>query len=120
MSNNTKHQELFPLNKNDKSIIWRKINCEPSLISEVEFEGEKILKIDTTALEILSKEAFHDISHYLRSSHLQQLQNILNDSESSSNDRFVALDLLRNSQIAAEGILPMCQDTGTAIVIAKK
>ena len=120
MSKNTEHQELFPLNKNDNSIFWRKINCEPSLISEAEFEGEKILKIDTTALEILSREAFHDISHFLRSSHLQQLQNILNDSDSSSNDRFVALDLLRNSQIAAEGILPMCQDTGTAIVIAKK
>jgi fumarate hydratase class I len=78
------------------------------------------LHVDRSALTDLAKEAFHDISHFLRTEHLSQLQSILNDSEASSNDRFVALDLLRNSQIAAEGVLPMCQDTGTAIVLGKK
>ena len=120
MAANVTHQELFPLSNNNDSIQWRKIDCDENLISSSQFEGERILKVDTKALEILSKEAFHDISHFLRSSHLQQLQAILEDSESSANDRFVALDLLRNSQIAAEGVLPMCQDTGTAIVIGKK
>ena len=89
-------------------------------MTTVEFEGEKILKIDPSALEMLATEAFHDISHFLRSGHLEQLRGILEDPEASANDRFVALDLLRNSQIAAEGILPMCQDTGTAIVMGKK
>ena len=120
MSSNVMHQELFPISNSIDSIQWRKIDCEENLISSSGFDGEDILKVDTKALEILSKEAFHDISHFLRSSHLQQLKAILEDSESSANDRFVALDLLRNSQIAAEGILPMCQDTGTAIVIGKK
>ncbi|MBT7651471.1 MAG: fumarate hydratase [Opitutae bacterium] len=120
MAANVTHQELFPISNNNHSIQWRKIDCDENLISSCQFEGECILKVDTKALEILSKEAFHDISHFLRSSHLQQLQAILEDSDSSANDRFVALDLLRNAQIAAEGVLPMCQDTGTAIVIGKK
>jgi fumarate hydratase, class I len=114
------HQDPFPLNEHNDIINWRKIDTPGSFISEAKFEGECIVKIHTDAIEILAKEAFHDISHFLRSDHLSQLKGILNDPESSGNDRFVALDLLRNSQIAAEGILPMCQDTGTAIVIAKK
>ena len=120
MKSSTKHTEIFQIDNQDESIQWRKINTDQSFISEASFEGESILKVDTRALEILAKEAFHDISHFLRASHLQQLESILKDPESSSNDRFVALDLLRNAQIAAEGILPMCQDTGTAIVLAKK
>ena len=120
MKSSTKHTEIFQIDNQDESIQWRKINSDQSFISEASFEGESILKVDTRALEILAKEAFHDISHFLRASHLQQLESILKDPESSSNDRFVALDLLRNAQIAAEGILPMCQDTGTAIVLAKK
>ena len=114
------HQDPFPLNEHNDIIKWRKIDTPGSFISETKFEGESIVKIHTDAIEILAKEAFHDISHFLRSDHLSQLKGILTDPESSGNDRFVALDLLRNSQIAAEGILPMCQDTGTAIVIAKK
>ena len=114
-----KHQEIFPLAK-DKSIEWKKLEGSENWITESSFEGEKVLKIDCHALRELAKNAFHDISHFLRSSHLKQLKTILDDKEASSNDRFVALDLLRNSQIAAEGILPMCQDTGTAIVLAKK
>jgi fumarate hydratase class I len=68
----------------------------------------------------LTSTAIHDISHYLRSEHLQQLANILSDPEASPDDRYVALDLLKNANISAGGILPMCQDTGTAIVMGKK
>ncbi len=101
-------------------IKWRKLDYLQSAVSTAEYSGETLLHVDRSALTDLAKEAFHDISHFLRSEHLKQLQSILNDSEASSNDRFVALDLLRNSQIAAEGVLPMCQDTGTAIVLGKK
>ena len=90
------------------------------MVTESEIEGEPVIKVDVDALGELASEAFHQISHYLRTDHLRQLRSILDDKEASANDRFVALDLLRNSQIAAEGILPMCQDTGTAIVLAKK
>ena len=92
-------------------IKWRKLDYLQSAVSISEYSGETLLHVDRSALTDLAKEAFHDISHFLRSEHLKQLQSILNDSEASSNDRFVALDLLRNSQIAAEGVLPMCQDT---------
>ena len=119
-TSSSSHQDPFPLNGQNQSINWRKIDVPEDFISETKFEGEDIVKINTGAIEILAKEAFHDISHFLRSDHLSQLKGILDDPESSANDRFVALDLLRNSQIAAEGVLPMCQDTGTAIVIAKK
>ena len=116
MSENT-HQNPFPVSSHG-DVTWRKLTDEH--VSTTEFEGEKVLKIEPAALELLSREAFHDISHFLRSGHLEQLRGILEDPEASANDRFVALDLLRNSQIAAEGVLPMCQDTGTAIVMGKK
>ena len=103
-----------------QNVVWRKIDGLDSCLEQATFCDEMILKIKPEALERLAQEAFHDISHFLRPGHLEQLREILNDSESSANDRFVALDLLRNSQIAAEGILPMCQDTGTAIILAKK
>ena len=115
--NDNVHQQPFPVSGGDEP-RWRKLTEE--FVSTAEFEGEKILKIQPEALELLAKEAFHDISHFLRPDHLEQLRGILADPEASANDRFVALDLLRNSQIAAEGILPMCQDTGTAIVMGKK
>ena len=113
-------QDIYPVGKTDHNLNWRRLNYSESFLSESIFEGEKILKVNVEALQILAKEAFHDISHYLRTSHLAQLKGILADNEASANDKFVALDLLRNSQISAEGILPMCQDTGTAIVIGKK
>lgn len=116
MSENT-HQNPFPVSSHG-DVTWRKLTDEH--VSMTEFEGEKVLKVEPAALELLSREAFHDISHFLRSGHLEQLRGILDDPEASANDRFVALDLLRNSQIAAEGVLPMCQDTGTAIVMGKK
>ena len=103
-----------------QNVDWRKIDGLDSCLEQATFCDEMILKIKPEALERLAQEAFHDISHFLRPGHLEQLRKILDDSEASPNDRFVALDLLRNSQIAAEGILPMCQDTGTAIILAKK
>ena len=87
----------------------------------VEKIGDKqFLHVTAEALTLLTETAMHDISHYLRSEHLQQLSKILSDPEASANDRFVALDLLKNANIAAGGILPMCQDTGTALIMGKK
>ena len=80
----------------------------------------EFLEVAPEALTQLTEVAMHDISHYLRTEHLQQLAKILKDPESSANDRFVALDLLKNANIAAGGILPMCQDTGTALIMGKK
>ena len=89
-------------------------------ISTFTADGREFLKVSADAISKLTEAAIHDISHYLRGEHLQQLADILKDPESSPNDRFVALDLLKNANIAAGGILPMCQDTGTAIVMGKK
>jgi len=84
------------------------------------FEGREILKVAPEALAFLTRQAFHDTSFLLRPAHLRQVAAILEDPEASSNDRYVALTLLKNAEIAAEGILPMCQDTGTAAIIGKK
>lgn len=89
-------------------------------VSTAEFEGQEILKIDPTALTVIAKAAMDDVTHLLRSSHLQQLSKILNDPEASDNDRFVALELLKNANIAAGRVLPGCQDTGTAIALGYK
>ena len=89
-------------------------------VSTFTAQGMEFLQVSPEAITTLTSEAIHDISHYLRSAHLQQLKNILDDAEASANDRFVALDLLKNANIAAGGVLPMCQDTGTAIVMGKK
>ncbi|MEQ9491875.1 MAG: fumarate hydratase [Alphaproteobacteria bacterium] len=108
--------ELFPLGED--TTTYRKLSGD--FVSTVTFDGSEILKIDTEALRLLSEEAFHDINHLLRPGHLEQLRKILDDPEASPNDRFVAFDLLKNANIAAGGVLPMCQDTGTAIVMGKK
>jgi fumarate hydratase class I len=89
-------------------------------VSTIEADGQTFLKIDPEAIRQLTAEAMHDIAHYLRPAHLAQLRKIIDDPESSGNDRFVALDLLKNVNISAGGVLPMCQDTGTAIVMGKK
>jgi fumarate hydratase class I len=89
-------------------------------ISEFEAGGRTFLQVEPEALRLLTETAIHDISHLLRPAHLAQLRKILDDPESSPNDRFVALDLLKNANIAAAGVLPMCQDTGTAIVMGKR
>jgi fumarate hydratase class I len=84
------------------------------------FRGQDVLTVETEALWLLSEAAFGDINHLLRPGHLQQLASILDDPEATDNDRFVAYDLLKNANIAAGGVLPMCQDTGTAIIMGKK
>ncbi|MFB9313619.1 fumarate hydratase [Nocardioides plantarum] len=89
-------------------------------VSTVEAGGRTFLQVAPEALRRLTAEAMHDISHYLRPAHLAQLRKIIDDPEASGNDRFVALDLLKNVNISAGGVLPMCQDTGTAIVMGKK
>ena len=110
------YSDIFPLGDDDTP--YRKISGD--YVSLADFDGEKVLKVDPQALTELTREAFHDISHLLRPGHLKQLRAILDDPEASDNDRYVALDLLKNANIAAGGILPMCQDTGTAIVMGKK
>ncbi|MFW0791111.1 fumarate hydratase [Gordonia sp. CPCC 205333] len=89
-------------------------------VSSFEVDGQKFLRVSPEAITQLTAAAMHDISHYLRPAHLKQLRKIIDDPEASGNDRFVALDLLKNVNISAGGVLPMCQDTGTAIVMGKK
>ena len=116
MSPNFSYSELLPLGKDETK--YRLVSKEG--VSVVQLGDQEFLHIAPEALEKLTAEAIHDISHYLRSDHLQQLANIITDPEASPNDRFVAIDLLKNANISAGGILPMCQDTGTALVMAKK
>jgi fumarate hydratase class I len=89
-------------------------------VSTIEAAGRSFLQVAPEALTLLTRTAFRDIAHWLRPAHLQQLRNILDDPDASANDKFVALDLLKNANIAAGGVLPMCQDTGTAIVMGKR
>jgi fumarate hydratase class I len=89
-------------------------------VSTFEAGGKTFLQVEPEALTLLTREAMRDIAHLLRPGHLQQLSNILKDPEATSNDRFVALELLKNANIAAGRVLPSCQDTGTAIVMGKK
>jgi fumarate hydratase, class I len=110
------YHELLPLGKD--TTPYRLITTEG--VSTFEADGKTFLKVDPEAIRKLTAEAMHDIAHLLRPGHLQQLRNILDDPDASANDRFVALDLLKNAAIAAGGILPGCQDTGTAIVKGKK
>ncbi len=110
------YQEMFPLA--DDPAEYRLLTEEHIL--QISVEGTRLLRVAPEGLTRLAEEAFHDVSHFLRASHLQQLAAIIDDPESSANDRTVALELLKNAVIAAEGVFPMCQDTGTAIVIGKK
>ena len=110
------YRDLLPIGPD--STEYRLLSTEG--VSTFTANGMEFLQVDAFAIEQLTAEAIHDINHYLRPAHLQQLSNILTDSESSPNDRFVALDLLKNANIAAGGVLPMCQDTGTALVVGKK
>jgi fumarate hydratase class I len=89
-------------------------------ISLTRFEDRDMLKVEPEVLTYLAQQAFHDCAFYLRTDHLRQVAGILEDPEASANDRYVALTMLKNAEISAEGILPMCQDTGTAIVVGKK
>jgi len=110
------YQEPFPLEKDDTK--YRLITKD--YVSVTEFEGRKILKIDPKGLELLAETAMTDVSFLLRPAHLEKLAKILDDPEATDNDKFVAYTLLRNAEVAAEGKLPSCQDTGTAIVMGKK
>ena len=108
--------EMFPLEAD--ATPFKKLSGDHVSLSE--FEGEEILKVEPEGLRLLCEQAFMDINHLLRPGHLKQLASILDDPEATENDRFVAYDLLKNANIAAGGVLPMCQDTGTAIVMGKK
>jgi fumarate hydratase, class I len=111
-----KHTPLFPLGAD--TTPYKKITAEGVRVEKV--LGKDMLVVSREALRALSEAAFGEINHYLRPGHLKQLRSILDDKEASSNDKFVALDFLKNANIAAGGVLPMCQDTGTAIIMGKK
>jgi fumarate hydratase class I len=110
------YQDPYPI-KQDKT-HYRKVSSD--YVKVEDYGNRTVLHVHPKALEILAQEAMSDVSFYLRSSHLQMLNNILQDPEATDNDRFVAYNLLQNAVVAAEGQLPSCQDTGTAIVFAKK
>lgn len=110
------YQPMFETMEDTTS--YRKLTDD--FVSVKPFEDQTILVVESQGLELLAKEALDDVSHLLRSAHLQKLSNILKDPEASSNDKYVALELLKNATIAAEREFPSCQDTGTAIVMAKK
>ncbi|TNY35436.1 fumarate hydratase [Thermomonospora catenispora] len=110
------YTDLLPLGPDETE--YRLLTADG--VSVLEAGGRTFLQVEPEALRLLSETAFRDISHLLRPSHLAQLRKILDDPEASPNDRFVALDLLKNACIAAGGVLPMCQDTGTAIVMGKR
>ena len=110
------YQKPFPLQKDTTN--YRLLTKD--YVSTVEADGRKILKVAPEGLELLAREAFTDVSFYLRPAHLEKVRAILDDPEATDNDRFVAHTMLINQVVAAEGELPTCQDTGTAIVVGKK
>jgi len=110
------YTDLLPLGTDETE--YRLITTEG--VRRVEAAGRSFIEVEPEALRLLTETAIHDISHFLRASHLAQLRRIIDDPEASGNDRFVALDLLKNASIAAGGVLPMCQDTGTAIIMGKR
>ncbi|MDI5738047.1 fumarate hydratase, partial [Salmonella enterica subsp. enterica serovar Kentucky] len=103
------YQDPFPLKKDDTEYYL----LTSEHVSVAEFEGQEILKVAPEALTLLARQAFHDASFMLRPAHQQQVADILRDPQASENDKYVALQFLRNSDIAAKGVLPTCQDTGT-------
>jgi fumarate hydratase, class I len=110
------YSDLLPIGPDETE--YRLVTSEG--VSSVSAAGRTFLSVSPSALQLLTATAMHDIAHYLRPAHLTQLASIMNDAEASPNDRFVAQDLLKNANIAAGGVLPMCQDTGTAIVMGKR
>lgn len=111
-----KYQEMFPMGKDTTEYYL----LSKDYVSTANFEGQEILKVEPEALTLLAQHAFHDVEFLLRPEHQAQVANILSDPEASDNDKFVALTFLRNAEISAKGILPFCQDTGTAIISGKK
>ena len=110
------YQDPYPLSKDDTK--YRKISSD--YVKVENYGGREVLHVDPKGIELLAQEAMSDVSFYLRTAHLEKLNAILADPEATDNDRFVAYNLLQNAVVAAEGQLPSCQDTGTAIVMAKK
>ena len=110
------YQNPFPLDHDDTEYYL----LTKDHVSVAEFAGQEILKVDPEALTLLAQQAFHDAAFMLRPSHQKQVAAILHDPDASENDKYVALQFLRNSEIAAKGVLPTCQDTGTAIIMGKK
>jgi len=111
-----KYQEMFPLGKDKTEYHFLTKNY----VSTIEFEGEQILKVDLEGLRFLAKQAMHDVSFMLRPAHNEMVAKILDDSQASVNDKAVALTMLLNADVSSKGKLPFCQDTGTAIIVAKK
>lgn len=111
------YQELFDLGP-DKATEYKLVTNK--FVSTVDLNGHKFLKVEPEGLRVLAGQAMIDIAHLLRPAHLAQLSKILKDPEATQNDRFVAMELLKNANIASHFILPGCQDTGTAIVSAKR
>ena len=111
-----RYQDMFPVAED--STEYRLLT--KGHVSTADFDGSGVLKVSAEGLTFLAEQAFKEVSHLLRPAHLKLLAAILDDPESSANDRYVALELIKNAVIAAEGIFPMCQDTGTAIIVGKK
>ena len=111
-----KYQEMFPLGESKTQ--YRLLTKD--YVQEVDFNGEKVLKVDPEGLRFLARQAMHDVSFMLRPAHNEMVAKILSDPESSANDKAVALTMLLNAGVAAKGQLPFCQDTGTATIVAKK
>lgn len=111
-----KYKDMFPLgiDTTEYRLLTNKF------VATSDFDGKTVVKIEPEGLTLLAEEAFKDVSHFLRASHLKKLSGIFEDPEASENDRYVALEMIKNAVISAEGIFPMCQDTGTAIVSGKK
>ena len=110
------YQDPFPMEKDDTQ--YRLITSD--YVSVGDFEGHPMLKVEPEGLRLLAAEAFHDVAFFLRPAHLKQVAAILDDPEASDNDKSVALTMLRNAEVASAGILPFCQDTGTATIVGKK
>ncbi|MEN8212236.1 MAG: fumarate hydratase, partial [Thermodesulfobacteriota bacterium] len=111
-----KFETMFPLGEDNTE--YRRLTKEHVRVRE--FEGQDVLMIEPQALTLLANQAFKDVAHLYRPEHLKKLKMILDDPESSDNDRYVSLELLKNAVIASDRVYPMCQDTGTAIIMAKK
>ena len=113
-----KYAPMFQLGEDQTE--YYKIPGSETLVATADFEGHKILKVSKEALTLMANTAFRDVSFLLRRSHNEQVAKILHDPEASENDKYVALTFLRNAEVAAKGKLPLCQDTGTAIIHGEK
>ena len=110
------YQDIFAVGKDDT--VYRLLTRD--YVSVGEFAGKPVLKVAPEGLALLADQAFHDIAFYLRPAHLAQVAAILEDPDASANDRAVALAMLRNAEVSAHGVLPFCQDTGTATIVGRK